>query len=311
MSKIWKALERAQHEIMDTGNLIKSKDKSERRVPMNTLYGSKYLLYVINFALICIVIILGIISASMYFFSPVINDSELSRVADIREDVVLPDIKSIDVNPPEENKLSEGNYNIISAKNAFSPQRKEWVVKVAIPKPIKSVRKRISRKKSLSGKPKKIVLHGIVIAGDIKKALIKNPRTGVSKKKTLYVEEGEEIEGYIVTSIESDQIRLDWRGEEIIVKLYTGAEGIRQQKEKKKVSSGKHEKARIKNLHARKDATERREKDNNPLEEMVELTPPTLLTMEQESEKDNNPLEEMVELTPPTLLMMEQESGPE
>jgi hypothetical protein len=32
--------------------------------------------------------------------------------------------------------------------------------------------------------------------------------------------------------------------------------------------------------------------------------------MEQESEKDNNPLEEMVELTQPKLLMMEQESKP-
>jgi hypothetical protein len=275
---------------------------------MNTLYGSKYLLYVINFALICIVIILSIISASIYFFAPVINDSELSGVADIREDGILPDIKSIDVNPSEENKLREGDYNIISAKNAFSPQRKEWVVKVAIPKPIGSVKKRISKKKSLSGKPKKIVLHGIVIAGDVKKALIKNPMTGVSKKKTLYVEEGEEVEGYVVTSIESDQIRLDWQGEEIIVKLYAGVEGSGQQKEKKKVSSGKHKKPRIKNLHAREDTTERHEKDNNPLEEMGEPIPPELSMMEQESEKDNNPLEEMGEPTPPELSMMEQES---
>ncbi len=259
-------------------------NKSEIRVPMNTLYGSKYLLYVINFALICIVITLSVVSASIYFFVPVINDSELSRVADIREDDVLPDIKSIEVNPSEENTPGEENYTIISTRNVFSPQRKEWIVKVVKPRQIKSVMKRVSKKKSLSGKPKKIVLHGIVIAGDFKKALIRNPMTGVSKKKTLYVEEGEEIEGYMVTSIESDQIRLDWHGEEIIVKLYAGVEGVNQQKKQEKVFGGKHEEARIKNLHAREGATERREKDKNLLEEMFDLAPPELLMMEPESE---------------------------
>ena len=261
-------------------------NKSEIRIPMNTLYGSKYLLYVINFALICIVVTLSIISVSIYFFAPVINDSELSRVDDIRENDILPDIKPVGVNPFEENKPGEENYTIISAKNVFSPQRKEWVVKVVKPKQIKSVKKRISKKKSLSGKPKKIVLHGIVIAGDFKKALIRNPMTGVSKKKTLYVEEGEEIEGYMVTSIESDQIRLDWQGEEIIVKLYAGIDGVNQQKKKKKVFGGKHEEARIKDLHAREDAAERREKDNDLLEEMFDLAPPKLLMMEQESEPE-------------------------
>ena len=43
---------------------------------------------------------------------------------------------------------------------------------------------------------------------------------GVSKKRTLYVEEGDDIEGYRVKSIETDLIRLDWEDEEIIIKLY-------------------------------------------------------------------------------------------
>jgi len=33
-----------------------------------------------------------------------------------------------------------------------------------------------------------------VISGSIKKALINNPLKGVSKKKTLYVEEGDELD---------------------------------------------------------------------------------------------------------------------
>ncbi len=259
-------------------------DKSKIRIPLNTLYGSKYLLYVINFALICIVIILSVISVSVYFLMPVIDDSKLSRIVDIQEDDTLLDIKSIDVDFSEEKKQGDGDYNIISAKNAFSSQRKDWVVKAVIPKLVKSAKKRSPRKKTLAMKPKKIILHGVVIAGDVKKALIKNPMTGVRGKKTMYVEEGEEIEGYIVTSIESNQIRLDWQGEEIIIKLYTGWEGVGQQIEKEKVSRVNQIKARVKNLHAKEDATERRKKDKNPFEDTHELAMPELLMMEQESE---------------------------
>ncbi len=284
MSKIWKALEHAQHEIMDTENLIKDKDKSKIQVPLNTLYGSKYLLYVINFALICVVIILSIISASIYFFMPLIDEAKLSRVLDIQEDNALPDIKSIDIDLSEEEKQIDGNYTIISTKNVFSPQRKEWVVKATTPKSVKSVKRRLSKKKSLSGKPRKIILHGIVIAGDIKKALIKNPMTGISGKRTLYVEEGEEIEGYMVTSIESDQIRLDWRGEEIIIKLYTGLEGVGQKEETEELSRVERRKARIRGLHAMEDITERHERDKKLPEDTFELAPPELLMMEQESE---------------------------
>jgi hypothetical protein len=259
-------------------------NKSKIQVSLNTLYRSKYLLYVINFALIGIVIILSIISASIYFFMPSIDEARLSRIVDIQEDDTLLDIKSIDVDFSEEEKQRDGNYNIISAKNVFSPQRKEWVVKAAIPKLVGSVKKRPQKIKKFARKPKKIILHGIVIAGDFKKALIKNPMTGVRNRKTVYVEEGDEIEGYMVTSIESDQIRLDWQGEEIIVKLYTGVEGVRQQKEKKKASRVKPRKARNRDLHAMEDVTERREKDKNPLEDTFVLTPPELLMMEQESE---------------------------
>ncbi len=282
MSKIWKALEHAQHKIMDTANLIKDKDKSKIQIPLNTLSGSKYLLYVINFAFICIVIILSIISVSIYFFMPSIDEAKLSRVVDIQEDNALPDIKSIDVDFSEKEKQIGENYTIISTRNVFSPQRKEWVVKAVIPKVAESAKKRSPKKKTLARKPKKIILHGVVIAGDIRKALIRNPMTGVSRQKTLYVEEGEEVEGYMVTSIESDQIRLDWQGEEIIVKLYTGLEGGSQQKENEKVSRVNPRKAGIRDLRDM-EAIERREKDNNPLEEMGELTQPEPLMMEKES----------------------------
>ena len=66
------------------------------------------------------------------------------------------------------------------------------------------------KQEALSEEPIEIVLYGIVIAGDIKKALVNIPISGVSKNRTLYVEEGDGLEGYKVTGIEPDQLRLDW-----------------------------------------------------------------------------------------------------
>ena len=195
-------------------------NKSKVQISMNTLYGSKCLFYVANLALICIVIMLSIVSVSIYFFMPALDVSVLSEKVNIQEaEEALPvDVESFDV----EGKKVDA-YAVIAKKNVFSPQRKEWVVKAVIPNPSElAKKKKPARRKVRAAKPRKIVLHGIIMAGDMRKALISNPLTGVSKKKTLYVEEGEEIEGYKVISIESDQIRLDWQGEEIIVTIYSG-----------------------------------------------------------------------------------------
>jgi hypothetical protein len=210
-----------------TKALLKS-NKPEMQISLNTLYGSKYLLYMTNFALICIAVILCVISASIYFLMPVSNISMLPVTADIQEAVdVLPDIESSG-NDPLEDKAHDETYTVIADRNIFSPQRKDWVVRAVIPKPAESAENKHVMKKVLTEKPKKIILHGIVIAGNIKKALINNPLTGISKNKMLYVEEGEEVEGHRVTSIESDLIRLDWQGEEIIVPLYSGLNGYEQ-----------------------------------------------------------------------------------
>lgn len=204
-------------------------NETEMQIPLNTLYGSKYLLYVTNFALICIVVILIIVSASIYFFMPVIDASRLSEKVDIQEaDETIPDVESIGIDSSEDEEQKGDAYTIITKRNIFSPQRKEWVVKAIKLKPVDLAKKRKPKKKAFTGKPKKIVLHGIVIAGNIRKALINNPMTGVIKKKTLYVEEGDELDGYKVISIESDRIRLDWHGEEIVVMLYSGVKDNKQ-----------------------------------------------------------------------------------
>ncbi len=65
--------------------------------------------------------------------------------------------------------------------------------------------------------PTQIILKVIVIAGNIKKALVNVPMSKERENRSLYVEEGDGLEGYLITKIEPVQIRLDWQGEEIIL----------------------------------------------------------------------------------------------
>ena len=158
------------------------------------------------------------------------------------------DTESVDVDLKKEEVIENEAFSVISERNVFSHERKEWVVKAVIPKASELGKKKqvkddlakraLAKKKALAGKPKKIILHGIVISGSIKKALINNPLKGVSKKKTLYVEEGDELEGYKVTSIEKDRITLDWHGEEIVVLLYSGLKDFKQDDNARKVKPG-------------------------------------------------------------------------
>ena len=264
-------------------------NKSKVQIPMNTLYGSKCMFYVTNLALICIVIILSIASVSIYFFMPVVDVSKLSEEINIREaEEALPVVEPVDVESFDVEEKKVDTYAVIAKKNVFSPQRKDWVVRVVIPNPSEFAKKRKPvRKKTLAGKPKKIVLHGIVIAGDMRKALISNPLTGVSSKKTLYVEEGDELEGYTVTSIESGQIRLDWQGEEIIVTLYSGLIDNKQTDNTGKVNEGgvskmEYKYKEVESQHAVVDTDEVNEKADDSFAEISDEMPINLMSMEQD-----------------------------
>jgi len=112
------------------------------------------------------------------------------------------------------------------SNNPFSQDRTDWKPKKK-KKPAKSKSKSMSQKeiKALveeaknrpKGDPKPIELKGILILGDIKKALIKNPDREKNKKPYIFIEEGQEIVDYTVKNISEDRIELDWYGEEHIV----------------------------------------------------------------------------------------------
>jgi hypothetical protein len=269
--------------IFDIKKLFQG-NKSTVQIPMNTLYGSKCLFYVANLALICIVIMLSIVSISIYFFMPVVDVLELSEKVNIQEaEEALPVVEPVDVESFDVEEKKVDAYAVIAKKNVFSPQRKEWVVKAVILNPSElAKKKKLSRKRVRAVKPKKIVLHGIVIAGGMRKALISNPLTGVSKKKTLYVEEGEEIEGYKVISIESDQIRLDWHGEEIIVTIYSGLIDSKQTDDSGKVNKVEYKYNEVENQYAEVDTDEVNEKTDDPFAEISDGMSISLMSMEPE-----------------------------
>lgn len=207
--------------------LIQNNENSKIYIPLKTLYGSKYLLSLINLILICIVIILCIVSI-VIFAIPSTKGMPTAFKAIGNQNDNIEFTNPIDAMFSKEKKQSNEDYGIISTKNIFSPDRKEWIARTSTSKPAKEVRRRFPKKRSLAKKTKKFILHGIIITENIKKALINNPMPGLKKKRTLYVEEGDVIEGYRVISIEPDQIMLDWHGEDIIVELYSGLENTNQ-----------------------------------------------------------------------------------
>jgi hypothetical protein len=208
---------------------------------------------VANLTLFGVVIILAMASVLIYYLMPITDVSELPKMIEVQKvetilDTESPDTENVDIDSKKEEVLKKEDFSVIAERNVFSSKRKEWVVKAVIPKASKLDRKKkiksglakksLARKKALAGKPKKIILHGIVMAGGLKKALINNPLKGVSKRKTIYVEEGEEFEGYRVTSIEKDRITLDWHGEEIVIMLYSGLKNNKQPVNNDKVKAG-------------------------------------------------------------------------
>ncbi|MBC8549225.1 MAG: hypothetical protein H8D23_06195 [Candidatus Brocadiales bacterium] len=132
---------------------------------------------------------------------PAFEDSQLFKAVEMQGVAeMFPDIKSNGV------AFFKGKHETVNAE---------------MPKSVDLVTEEGIKQKALSGKPSEILLHGIVIvtARDIKKALVNIPMSPFRKERTLYVEEGDAFEGYKVTSIEPDRLRLDWHGKEMIVKF--------------------------------------------------------------------------------------------
>ncbi|GJQ59544.1 MAG: hypothetical protein D8M57_09405 [Candidatus Scalindua sp. AMX11] len=205
-------------------NLIQSQENLETQIPVKSFFGLQYSLYSLNLVLLCMVILLGMLSVGLYSFSTKKKSptqdpkTTIPEMTHYLENSVLGSMMS---NP---DKNGNQNFDIISSKNIFSAGRKEWVTKPKVPKIPPKSKNKIERTRVPPKPPRKIILYGIIMADKVKKAMINNPKVGVRDKKTLYIEEGEDVEGYKVKSIEKDKIILDWQGNEMVLKLYTGSD---------------------------------------------------------------------------------------
>jgi hypothetical protein len=99
-------------------------------------------------------------------------------------------------------RAAEEPYAIISKKNLFHPERKEWIME-------KTDNKAGDAKKAVPKIDlKQIKLMGTVIAGNEKKAIIKNSlKRGTGKDVDIYMT-GDYIEGYLLKEIEAKKVLL-------------------------------------------------------------------------------------------------------
>ena len=119
-------------------------------------------------------------------------------------------------------------YDVISKKNLFRPDRKEWIIE----KPDGTM---VDKKLDTS----KLELYGTIIVGDKKNALIFDkgpdqkgaprgkkagkPGSAAEKKAELYAL-GDYIGGYVISSIKEKRVVLDYYGEQVTLYLHEGKE---------------------------------------------------------------------------------------
>ena len=106
--------------------LIQNNENSRIYIPLKTLYGSKYLLSLINLILIGIVIILCIVSIVIFAIPSTKGmPTKAKAIGNQNDNIVF--TNPIDAMFSKEKKQSNEDYGIISTKNIFSPDRKEWI----------------------------------------------------------------------------------------------------------------------------------------------------------------------------------------
>jgi len=113
---------------------------------------------------------------------------------------------------PEHDVLKESDYQNVVEKNLFSPDR------VPAPAENETADPEIKEYVRISGE--KVVLYGVIMVDDYKKALINNPGDRKTGAKNRWVCEGEQIGNLTVRQIQQDEILLVDGSERYRVLLY-------------------------------------------------------------------------------------------
>ncbi|HHT9125589.1 MAG TPA: hypothetical protein ACFYD6_07190 [Candidatus Brocadiia bacterium] len=193
-------------------------DKQDSRLYINDgLKGWKKYLPLINITLFVGVIILVVIGTVLFRAVP-------SPLTELERLKTKTPIQQVSVPAIQTNTALQEEYDLLANENPFAPGRKEW--EISSLKPGYDAQKQ-DNKTPPKEPPKKIILHGIVIAENLKKALVKNPDPKPGVAPFLYVEEGNDVGGYRVKSIEPNQIRLVWEGQESVVNIFADKEHVK------------------------------------------------------------------------------------
>jgi hypothetical protein len=106
----------------------------------------------------------------------------------------------------------ESVYGVVTDKNLFSPERKEFIPEK--PKDIESEVKQVS----ISGQT--VMLHGVILMGDYKKALINNPDRKSGDSENLWVSVGDSVGDLRVDDIQNESIVLKEGDKKYEILLY-------------------------------------------------------------------------------------------
>ena len=108
----------------------------------------------------------------------------------------------------QKNPLSAKDYILISEKNLFSPERKDF------PTPVGNGKKQLVRPQ--------ILLYGVTISGNYQAASVASPGRPLHKgeRETFTVKKGERIGEYKLVKISSDRVTLEADGDSFEVLLY-------------------------------------------------------------------------------------------
>jgi type II secretory pathway component PulC len=115
-------------------------------------------------------------------------------------------------NPPavgtNKEPTSLRSFIVISEKNIFSPERKDFPM--------------LTVEKSNSVTRPRVILYGVTIAGDFQAASLANPGRPLKKgeRETITVKIGEKIGGYKLARIQPDRITMESNGDSFEVLLY-------------------------------------------------------------------------------------------
>lgn len=109
-------------------------------------------------------------------------------------------------------------YNDIIQQNLFSIEREEY--KPEAVKPEKELKPEIKPEpKVIELNTNKIVLYGVIIMGDYKKALVTNVDK-ISNSNSIWVEKGDTVDEFVIDSIEKDRLLVTKSGKRFSILLY-------------------------------------------------------------------------------------------